>query len=132
MGVILIRWTSSGLTMLKAKAVCISDGTTYEGVRVLESDDFLVVFIEGDDGDEILRMIPWHNVKYIDYNDPAAVKHYKALAFMAMMDSMEDVDEFLAEVGGMEVLQSLGQPSAGTEDDESLKSEGLTGNPYEG
>jgi len=115
--------------MHKAKQVMLKDQTTYENIRVMDSDESLLLFMETEDGKEFLRLVPWDNVSHIDYDDVQAVKHIKAVAMMAMLDAMDDVEEFIEEVGDLEGV--LGQTQVAEEElnNTDTKSD-LTKNPY--
>lgn len=118
----------SRLIMHKAKQVALKDQTTYDNLRVMDSEESLLLFMEDDDGKEFIRMVPWDNVSYIDYDDPQAVKHIKAVAMMAMLDAMDDVEEFIEEIGDLDGIMpgpAVEEVVTGDED----KSE-LTKNPY--
>ena len=82
--------------MHKAKVVALKDGTTYENLRVIDSDDSLLIFMEEDEK-KFIRLIPWNNVQHIAYDDPQAIEHVKAVAMMAMLDVMDDIDESIEE-----------------------------------
>ena len=115
--------------MHKAKQVMLKDQTTYDNLRVMDSDESLLLFMETEDGKEFIRLVPWDNVSYIDYDDVQAVKHIKAVAMMAMLDAMDDVEEFIEEIGDLEgIMAQTPAPEAETGEDEK-KSE-LTKNPY--
>ena len=116
------------LIMHKAKQVALKDQTTYDNIRVMDSEESLLLFMVDDDGKEFIRMVPWDNVSYIDYDDPQAVKHIKTIAMMAMLDAMDDVEEFIEEIGDLDgIMPGLADEEVVSDDGD--KSE-LTKNPY--
>ena len=115
--------------MHKAKQVALKDQTTYENLRVMDSDDSLLLFMEDDNGKEFIRLVPWDNVSYIDYDDLQAIKHIKAVAMMAMLDAMDDVEEFIDEVGDLDGIIAQAPNEEPAKIESESKSE-LTKNPY--
>ena len=115
--------------MHKAKTVTLKDQTTYENLRVMDSDDSLLLFMEDADGKEFIRLVPWDNVSHIDYDDLQAVKHIKAVAMMAMLDAMDDVEEFIDEVGDLDGIITQAPEAEPSVIESEDKSE-LTKNPY--
>ena len=111
-----------------AKSVKLKDSTIYENLRVMDSDESLLLFMEGEDGKEFIRMVPWDNVSYIDYDDTQALKHIKAVATMAMLDAMDDVEDFIAEVGDLDrvLVNAVSSEEEEVKEDETK----LTKNPY--
>jgi len=115
--------------MHKAKLVKLKDGHEYQDIRIIDSDDSLLLFME-EDSETFIRLVPWNNVQHIDYDDPQAVKHVKAVAMMAMLETMDDIDESLEEIEELEqVLTAMPEPA----ESEILNKEAtdpLTKNPY--
>jgi len=91
--------------MLRARELVLLDGTTLKGVMLMEADESFYVFIEDDDGTEILRDVPRHNVKWIDYDDKKAIELLRNLALMQLTDAMEDIEEFVDEYGSTEAFE---------------------------
>ena len=115
--------------MHKAKLVALKDGTTYENLRVIDSDDSLLIFMEEGEK-KFIRLIPWNNVQHIDYDDPQAIEHVKAVAMMAMLDVMDDIDDSIEEIEQLEVnFTTEPKPEPQEAPKEGDKSE-LTKNPY--
>ena len=119
----------SRLIMHKAKQVTLKDQSSYDNLRVMDSEESLLLFMEDEDGKEFIRMVPWDNVSYIDYDDPQAVKHIKAVAMMAMLDAMDDVEEFIDEIGDLDGIMAGQALEKGVESEDEDKTE-LTKNPY--
>lgn len=115
--------------MHKAKQVTLKDQTTYENLRVMDSDESLLLFMETEDGKEFIRLVPWDNVSFIDYDDAQAVKHIKAVAMMAMLDAMDDVEDFIDEMGDLEGIMAQPDQTESKSEENDSKSD-LTKNPY--
>ena len=116
--------------MHKAKQVMLKDQSTYENLRVMDSDESLLLFMESEDGKEFIRLVPWDNVSYIDYDDAQAVKHITAVAMMAMLDAMDDVEDFLDDIGDLETVLPNSEPADENPAKETDTKSDLTKNPY--
>lgn len=114
--------------MHKAKQVSLKDQSTYNDIRVMDSEESLLLFMEDDDGKEFIRMVPWDNVAHIDYDDIQAVKHIKAVAMMAMLDAMDEVEDFIEEIGDLDGIMS--GPALKEDESEDEDKTELTKNPY--
>lgn len=115
--------------MHKAKLVRLKDGNEYQDIRIIDSEDSLLLFME-EEKESFIRLIPWNNVQFIDYDDPQAVKHVKAVAMMAMLETMDDIDESLEEIEELEQALNVLPETVATEVLPEQKDDQLTKNPY--
>jgi len=115
--------------MLKASSVVLNNGTTFNGVTLIPSDDGFVV-IEAD-GERVTQVMH-HAVSHITYTDGPSMHYARGRAMAMYYEDTEKVRELLEEFGYQleEMAEFIRESLEGeTEGEEESKPKGV--NPYE-
>ncbi len=115
--------------MLKASLVKLMDGTEYENVELIPSDDGLVMLV---DSDAVIHLMH-HTISLVRYEDPGTCSFVRGRALAMYYEDSEKVSDILQDFDYelSELATFISDSLSQEEVPEAEPKDGSGGNPYE-